>query len=68
MAVGALSPESSGRLARVLLGGSERLATWVSTLNAEGQGHPFFITELARLAQEGTSPRARARPRWMRSC
>lgn len=53
VALGALGSEESGRLARALLGDSEGHVPLASALGAEGQGHPFFITELARLAREG---------------
>lgn len=53
VALGALDSEESGRLARALLGDSARHASLASLLGSEGQGHPFFITELARLAREG---------------
>ncbi|MBZ4417298.1 serine/threonine-protein kinase [Myxococcus sp. RHSTA-1-4] len=52
IALGALGPEEAERLARTLLGDSGAPVTLVPTLAAEGQGHPFLITELARLSRE----------------
>ncbi|MBL0698769.1 protein kinase [Comamonas sp. JC664] len=53
VAVGALGHEEAGRLAGSLLDDPERHAALASALGREGQGHPLFITELARRAREG---------------
>lgn len=52
LALGALGPDEADRLARALLGDPEAPVPLAATLAAEGQGHPFLITELARLARE----------------
>ncbi|WP_426755700.1 serine/threonine-protein kinase PknK [Myxococcus sp. Y35] len=53
VAVGALGQEEAERLASTLLDASEPHAALAFALGTEGQGHPFFITELAQLAREG---------------